>query len=223
MRAGNFFKKIAFVLSFVFTLFSIGYAIFLNAAVEVPLDKAFYFLTAEGETVEVCAMDVTKSGGAGFLLKTENQTKVAVSVYFKEIDALNAKEKNLKNYDNLSLSVETISKLYIKRDSAKNSAQKIKACFDGLYAHILALDGIITRLEKGGTQEEIKTILQTLFSNFKFLSVSSIPLFSRDYARAATYLEEEIFSKGVVTLSSLRYLTCDLCASFISAANAYSL
>jgi hypothetical protein len=97
----------------------------LQSAIEISLQKTFYFLTTQPQSVESCVLSVRKDGGAGFLLKTENGSKVALSVYFQGEEAEKVREANSQKYENLEITAQTCSILYLKRDVEKKQAKII--------------------------------------------------------------------------------------------------
>ena len=199
---------------------AVGYAGFLNGAVKIGAQKTFYYLTTSVESVEVGVLDVTKNGGAGYVLDG-NGKEVALSVYFNAEDAETVFATNLHKYDGLKIAKRATNAIYVKRYSDKKRAKKIASDFENARRHIAMLEEILIGLETGETQESVKRKLGALKESFQTLESTSIselcPLFA--CGRQGTHDLEN----GVVTASELRYLLCELSFSYTHAAGAFTL
>ncbi len=222
MRTGVFKNCITFFC--VFFIFSIvGYCFFLNSRTVIALDKDFYFLTVETQTVEVAALEVKRDGGAGFLLRADNSEKVALSVYFSEFECNQIVELNKKKYEDLQVTRFNCGNLYLK-NASRDEGELLVAAFDNLYGHMLLLNETILRLDNGQTQEDSKRILSEISSNFGYLNkayAGKYKTLASLYAKGKEVLDEQI--KNIVFSKDLRYLLCELSKGYIDFAGEYSL
>lgn len=220
MKAGVFLKRVAAFAAVSFCLFSFSYAAFINGAVKIGAQKNFYYLTTNAESVEVGVLDVTKNGGAGYVLD-ENGGEIALAVYFNSMDAENVFASNLSNYRRLKVCLRKGNALYVKKRSDKKRAKKIKADFEAARRHIAMLDEILVGLENGETQEAVKRNLGAMRESFQTLEVSSIEELRPLFACGRQGVSE--LGSGIVTASELRYLLCELSVLYTRASGAFAL
>lgn len=225
MRTGSFFKKLFFFCAFGIFCWGVGYSFYLQRAVKLDLQKTFYFLTAQPQSVQTCVLDVRKDGGAGFLLNSSNQPKVALSVYFQEEEATKAKEANLKKYENLKVTPKTCAKLYLKRDSEKKSAKKIAEGFEGIYTAARFLDETVKMMENGATQNAAKSLLVRLSAYLERLTNAYKGGVSEGFSYVFQNARNSVdkICLNIITVKDLRYLSCQLCADYFDLFSNYSL
>ncbi|MBQ8657865.1 MAG: hypothetical protein IJ506_01915 [Clostridia bacterium] len=223
MRTGVFKNCITFFCVF-FIFAVVGYCCFLNSRAVIALDKDFYFLTIETQTVEASAIEIKRDGGAGFLLKSGKSAEVALSVYFSENEGNKIADLNKEKYEDLKVTHLNCGKLYLKRSVSNDEAKKLADAFDNLYGHILLLNEAILRLDNGQTQEASKRILKEISDNFGYLKnayAGKYKTLASLYAKGEEALEAQI--ENIVFAKDLRYLLCELSKGYIDFAGEYSL
>lgn len=225
MSAVFFRKKIIWVSVVLLSCFiCVGvylYTQYLDRATVEAVSQNYYFLVADTTHVEASAVQVVLDGGAGYILELEEGDFVTISVYTSKEDAENV-QKNLQNDTSLiSLSVEN---LYFKSEQEKKSAKKIVGAFHTLSDCIEVLSNEISRMEKGGTQESCKRILETLKNQFVYLGKEYggiLPAYKEVCEKTANSLQ--VLIDDIVFVSDLRNLQCDLCYSYVRLAEDFSL
>ena len=220
MKTGYFCKRIAIIFTVAFCFSACVYARYLKSAEKIGEVKTFYYLTTNSDSVEVCVLDVSKNGGAGFLTDCHSGD-VALSVYFNFTDAEKVQKANEDCYANLKICENKTNALYVKGVFRKKSAKAVRADFENAYRQIETLDEALTDLENGGTQESVKRTLGAVKESCRILEKSAIKelqSFFRLGADSAADLEG-----GIVTTSKLRYFLCELCVSYAAATEKFSL
>ena len=218
MSTGFLYKKIGkgavCFLAFALILFSFGYAWYLSSAIVVNTSKSFYFLISSSTHIEVSTHEATQMGGAGYLFEVNGREVVALSAYIDETEAVTV-NAGLKDGQMEVLLLES-SNLYLKTRKQKQKESVYKNAFANLYSCIDSLNGEIARLEKGATQQSSKRILKALKERFVIMGKENEKQFPQ-FTKFCKNAEEQLTSSisGVVYLEDLRYLTCDLCLSYI--------
>ena len=228
MTAEIFWKKrirlvVTGVLSTSVIVCALIYACMLLGVQKIVLAQSFHFIASSTEHVEAGAHFVTQNGGAGYVMEDDGAQYVVFSVYLKEKEARTV-QASLKDYgEETGVFVRGIDTLYVK-NTDRRSIQEIKGAFSSLYGCIEVLQGEITRLDKGATQQSTKRMLTTLKGQFGYLKNAyqeKYPAFSKTCERAEMSLEQEI--QTTVFVRNLRYLQCELCVSYLDLAKEFVL
>ena len=215
---------VAGILCVSFTLFAFVYAKTLENAKTVGTEKNFYFLVSDRGSVEVSTQMIELQGGAGYSLFYEGGEYAAYSVYFSENESRVAQSSVAKIGENAEIVIVKSAPLYLKTTKQKKYAATISGAFESLYGCMQVLNGEISRLERGATQESSKRILQTLSRQFSFLG--------KEYAeRVAGYKEACENAKkrlleataGIVYAKDLRYILCELSVAYANLSKNFSL
>ncbi len=222
--ATKIFKKIlGLLLAFCFGVVAFGvfYALQISRAQTVPMGTNFYFLVSTDSKVEVSVEFTKLNGGAGYLLETEKERYVALSVYRNEADGLSVQE-GLEDTLPTALVYRGIASLYFKGGKKKTSALYVNA-LRLLESYMSVLEECIARLEKGATQESCKRILALLGKQFAFAKkeYAAYPTFSEACGRWAEDLAE--MQQGTLYLKELRYLLCGQVESYLEFCAEFSI
>lgn len=220
MKTGYFCKRIAVIFTVAFCFLACVYARFLKSAEQIGEVKTFYYLTTNTDSMEVCVLDVSKNGGAGFLTDCHSGD-VALSVYFNLDDAKKVQKANEKHYENLKICESKANALYVKGLFQKKRAEAVQADFENAYRHIKKIDETLAGLENGASQESVKRTIVSLKECCQILektAIKELRPFFRLVAERGADIEREI-----VTSSKLRYLLCELCCLYVEAAEKFSL
>ena len=215
---------VAGVLSVTFTFSAFFYAKTIEGASAVGTERNFYFLVAEGGSVEVSTQTIGLQGGAGYSLLYEDGVYAAYSVYFSEDESKVAQGSVEKTGEHAEIVVVTSKPLYLKTEKQKKHATTISGAFESLYGCMQVLHGEIARLERGATQESSKRILQTLSRQFSFLAKEYEKTIA-GYKKACKNAEERLLevTKGVVYAKDLRYILCELSVAYANLSKNFSL
>ena len=208
-------KCIVSIVSAAFFLFGV-YLMQISSVKVIRLEKTFTFLTLESEGVEACVAQVQLDGGAGFLLKTEDGEKVALSVYLKEENGILVKERLSQKYDFLKIIKKQPAALYFKGLQEKQRAKSIHGAFVNLYTMIQRLENIIDTLSNGGTQESCRrelSALSTCFSTFSRSYEDVFKEFSIVCKNATKSLNKSV--ERICYAKNLRYILCELCEEYV--------
>ena len=203
----------------------IFYSWYLQSAIKISLQKTFYFLTSQPQSVQACILSVRKDGGAGFLLKSEENDKVALCVYFQGEEAEKARNANLQKYENLQITSITCSTLFVKRSADKKQAKIIKSGFDGIYTVVKLLGETEKALEKGATQNRVKSLLISVSAYLEELSdvyeENGLKNFKKVFKNAKSEMDK--ICENVIYLKDLRHLSCRLCSDYFDLFTNYAI
>lgn len=225
MSTGFFWKKFvrvfSCVLSFAIVIAIMLYAGVLSSVRVVDARRKFYFLVSEDTHVQAGAYDAVLNGGAGYLLDVDGREYVVLAVYLTETEGeivANSFEKDVR-----LLTVGT-GKLYFKTREQKKLCGVVESALSRSYSCMEILNGEIARLDKGGTQESSKRILETLRGQFSYMGEENKEMYPKFSAvcqnaekRLATICSDIVYAKD------LRYLQCELCVSYLELAGEFSL
>ena len=225
MSAEFFRKKWLFILSCATALFIVAgiyaYTRYLDKATVEAVSQNYYFLVAESTHVEASTHQIILSGGAGYLLDTGDREYVTVASYLTNSEAENVQKSLTEDTKIISLK---LNNLYFKTRKQKRNAKKIKAAFLCFADCIEVLYQEISRLEKGGTQESCKRILETLKKQIDYLAKEYKDVFvSYGNLCDKTVKELDVLIQNTVFVSDLRRLQCDMCYSLVRLQEEYSL
>ena len=212
------------VLSVFFVFSMLSYAFFLKKAELSRLGKTFYFLVSDSSHIEASTHVAVLGGGAGYVLQTEGREYVAYAVYLTETGAESAQGVMAKNGEKTRVIALKSPDLYSKTRREKLEQEKVNGAFSCFYQNTALLEGEIARLEQGATQESSKRILSVLSRQFAFLKASYGEVCKEYQAAcevAVTALNRSI--GGVVYVTDLRYLSCELCVSYIQMSENFCL
>ena len=224
--SADFFKGkiIAIATGIVAVLVVLGvymYTRYLDMATVEAVSQNYYFLVSDSTHIEASTHEIILDGGAGYVLESNGTEYVTVSSYLSSHEA----EMVQKGLDRQTRIIALrVDNLYFKTKEEKRNSAKIKAAFQSLSDCIEVLSKETARLEKGGTQESCKRILETLKKQFVFLGreYNSVFLsYGQLCDRTAVQLEKLL--NTTIFVSDLRHLQCDLCNSYVSLANEFSL
>lgn len=225
MQTDFFTKKLylsvlAVVLAF-FIFATLLYAAFLGQTQSVWLGQSFYFLLSRTEHIEAGAYDAQWKGGAGYLLEYEGKEYVALSVYLHEEEGL-AVQNSMT--DSASLLQIDVGRLYFKTCEEKKKATLYQSALHCLHGCMEVLDGEINRLAKGATQQSTLRLLGILWRQLNYLSAAYAEDFPK-YAQACKCASEQLNNvfADVVYAKDLRYLLCDMTASYLQICEDFSL
>ncbi len=215
------FSKLKYGLSVGLALIVIGGASVnaarLQRAERVSLPTQFYFLLSEETNAQSVAYFSRLEGGAGYL--TENG-RVALAVYLTNEEGEQVRTDLAKRGERVSLVATPSPTLYFT-GREKKCAQEYLAAIKLFEGYMQVLNGCITHLEKGMTQERCKEVLSALGNQLAYAEKEY-----GDYCAFAQTCREsrEALSKiaeDVVYLKDLRYLLCwqaerhgELCQEF---------
>ena len=229
MSAAIFWKKrirliVTGVLSTFVVIAALVYAYALTGVQKIAIGKTFYFVLSDSEHVEAGAHFVSQNGGAGYVLERSASKYVVYAVYLEKADAESV-QAALQTYgDEARIVGERVDALYVKGNRSK--AEEVCGTFSSFYGCIEVLNGEISRLSAGATQQSSKRILATLRRQFAYLRAryedrEEYAAFSDLCASAEAALRESI--EGTVLLKELRYLQCAWCDAYIRLAKTYTL
>ncbi len=190
----------------------------------VNLEKSFTFLVIETEGIEACISQVQLDGGAGFLLKTDDGEKVALSVYLQEENGILVKEQLSQKYNFLKIEKKSPSALYFKGIKQKRTASAVQSAFVSYYTILERLEQVIIELDDGGTQEACKRQLGAIKTCFSTLSKTyerDFYSFSKVCKSAENALSKSV--EGICYAQDLRYLLCELCVEYVTLSNQFKL
>ncbi len=211
-------------LSVFFVFFTLSYAFFLKKAQVSKFGKTFYFLVSDSTHIEASAHVALLGGGAGYVLQDETREYVAYAAYLEETDAERAQAAMMEKGEKTRILAFRSPDLYSKTQKEKQGQEQRNGAFSCLYQNIALLEGEIARLEGGATQESSKRILSVLIKQFAFLEERYGEVCS-EYQRACeetvNALQKSV--EGVVYVTDLRYLCCELCVSYIKSSENFSL
>lgn len=216
-----FYRRIALFFSAIIFCFSILYTFVLLNVQTVYVEKSFYFLVCENVHIQASTYETQLLGGAGYLLRTEEQDFVAVSVYLSEENAALIQKQVLLPTRIIALNS---CKLYLKNVREKRLQAQLQNAFSCLGDCIELLNGEIVRIDKGATQETSKRILQTLCGNLFYLEkqyAETLPTFSRVFQQSREQLENVVGQ--IIYAQDLRYTLCFLCDCYVKLGEEYSL
>lgn len=212
------------VLSVSFTLSTLFYAKTLESAQVVGAERNFYFVVSDSRSVEVGAQIIELQGGAGYSLIYKDGEYAAYSVYFSENESLAAQSSVAQTGESAEIVVVKSAPLYLKTSKQKENAALIGGAFESLYGCMQVLQGEITRLERGATQESSKRILQTLARQFSFLGKTYAKTVS-GYKETCENAEKRLLEaiSDVVYAKDLRHLLCELSVAYAHLSKNFSL
>lgn len=212
------------VLSVVFTLFAFLYAGVLERAQTVGTGINFYFLVSDSKHIEAGTHVTQLQGGAGYPLILGNGEYAAYAVYFSESESEAARASVAQTGKGAKIVALRGNPLYFKNATQKENAGKITGAFRSLYGFMQVLNGEITRLEQGATQESSKRLLHTLSRQFAFLGKEYAEII-RGYKtvceNATARLSEGL--AGVVYAKDLRYALCELSVAYVDLSKNFCL
>ncbi len=217
------FKILVGILSVLFTVGSIGYAGTLYHAEKVELRKSFFFLVSASTHIEASTHAVTLNGGAGYLLSYKGQNYVALSAYLTEEEGEKVKAAS-GMFKEITLVKIDVDSLYFKTYREKAQAKTVVGALHSLYGCMEVLKGVVTRLDKGATQQSSDRVLETLERQFTFLKENykkSFGKFSHVCKNAEGRLKN--IRAGTIFVKDLRYLFCELCFAFTELSEDFSL
>lgn len=219
LRKKRFYIIGCFILiSFVLT--TSVYAFVLQQSDSVWVGKTFYFLLSKNVHVEAGAYEAQQNGGAGYLFSENGKEYVALSVYLDgEIGASVAKE-----LQDVVLVEKSVGQFHFTTKREKKNHLQYVSAFDCLYAYVSILEREIFRMDKGGTQESSKRVLNLLKRQFSFQRKKYQALFP-DYAKLCDAATERLskITDGVVLLKDLRYLLCYLADGYVQLSSRFVL
>jgi len=209
----------------VFTLSIMGYAWILSRAERVILRKNFYYVVSKSTHVEASTHEIMLDGGAGYLLETNDQEYVALAVYLKEDDGV-AVSSAFANVDkpNVLLLTLKVDALYLKTRKQKENKATYVGAFSSLYGCIEVLEQEIRRMDEGATQRSSKRVLDILGRQLEYMAgryEKSFTAFANVCKRAVQNLSEIL--SATVFVKDLRWVLCELCASYTRLAADFSL
>ncbi len=197
------------------------YTKYLDKATVAAVSQDYYFLVADTTHVEASAYQIVLDGGAGYFLEVDEGEFVTVAVYSSQAEAESVQVSLLQDTRVISLNA---GNLYFKSKTDKKNAKQIVNAFQLLGDYVQVLSGEIVRMEKGGTQESCKRMLETLKRQFIYLAKEYKSVF-QSYAklcdRTANSLSKML--NETIFVSNLRNLQCDLCYSYVSLAKEFAL
>ncbi len=179
----------------------------------VAINSDFYFLVSTDQRIEVSAQFVRLEGGAGYLISQDGEEYVAYAVYTEEKDGEDVKQGLNQTEKRSKLLPISVHSLRVKRGENATAYQN---ALNSLYGEIGALNACIFRLEKGMTQENCKRLLEGFENRFVYLAKeykSVFPAFAKLCEKSA--LELQSLSNGIIYVSDLRYIVCDLSEEYI--------
>ncbi len=197
------------------------YTRYLDRATVEAVSQNYYFLVSDSTHVEASTQEIILDGGAGYVLNAEGKEYVTVSSYLSSYEAETIQKSLDKETRIIALGVEN---LYFKTKEEKKNTAKIKGAFQALADCIEVLSKETSRLEKGGTQESCKRILETLRKQFVFLAKEYKDVFlSYGQLCDKTVIELDKLLNNTIFVSDLRRLQCELCYSYVCLAENFSL
>ena len=205
----------------IFTAFTILQAWSFLRAEELALSKTFYFLVADDMHVEASTHETLLQGGAGYLLDLDGEECVAYQVYFSPEQAERVQSGLTSPSKVLAISTK---KVYFNTKREKELASVVKDAFSCLDDYIELLNGEITRLDKGATQQSCKHILTILARQCAYAANEYeriLPSFSRVLRNLQEHLNRCI--EGTVYSKDLRYALCEACFGYIRLSQEYAL
>ncbi len=204
-----------------FTLSTLLYAAFLWQAQSVWVGHSFYFLLSSTEHIEAGVYDAQWKGGAGYLLEHEGKEYVTLSVYLHEEEGVAVQNSMAESTRLLQIDV---GQLYFKTCEEKKKATLYQDALNCLHSCMEVLDGEINRLANGATQQSTLRILDILWRQLNYLSAVYADDFPK-YAQACKCASKQLndILSNVVYVKDLRYLLCDMTASYLQICGDFSL
>jgi hypothetical protein len=221
-----FFAKKGFifgVFAVIITGICCAYAWGISCAKTLFIHKTFYFLAAENVNVQAGAFEMELQGGAGYPMQFGEREYAVMSVYFSR-DAANGVLAQLDNKKEMTVLSRSCDKIYLKSRKEKLKAEKIKGGLSVLYACIRLLNGEISRLEKGATQESSARVLKAIAAQLCFWGKSNrseLPSFARGQEEIGESLLG--FAGKVIFTQDLRYELCKMSDFYLQICSKYSL
>ena len=220
----NIICWIASVISTVFVCGVFIYTFILSQTKIVDVNVWFYFLVSEDTRVEAGAEFIKLDGGAGYLLRNNGKDYVVLSVYLEENDGEMVREALAKQGKATRVLSVGIQRLYLKLSKDKKKANIYARAFHCLQSYMKVLTEAVSNLEKGGTQEACKRMIQPLIRQLLFLSEQYqelYPAFAKLCSGAADSLTQ--ISNETVYVKDLRYLLCEWAEKTVILAAKFSL
>ena len=217
---GKVHRRMVGGIAFVFVLLCSLYALFLSHAKEMELKTGFFYLVRNDVHAEVGAEFIKLEGGAGYLLRKNGRDYAVVSVYLCEKDALAVQATTHET----GIIYEGVDTLYFKTAQEKKNAAVYVGALNILYDGLSILNGAISLLEDGATQERVKGILLPLSSQFAFLAneyEQRYTTFSSVCRRCAERLQE--LCAEILFVGDLRYELCALTGEYLALARSFSI
>lgn len=224
MRASILCKKLfnwaGVCCCFAFVVLCVVYSFAVKKANVVRMDAKYSFVVKRYENTEVGSFESEQLGGAGYTMRIDGKTCVAVSVYESLSDAESVKETLGEEY-----SVYTMSSndLYLLTNKQKLRATVYEGAFASLDGCIQVLSGEIKRLDNGATQQSSKRILSGLQRQFSYLAKNyqtDFPAYSDLCEQAVEELKEQ--TGDVIYARKLRALLCRLCENYCNLTRRFS-
>lgn len=220
----NIICWIASVISTVFVCGVFIYTFILSQTKIVDVNVWFYFLVSEDTRVEAGAEFIKLDGGAGYLLRNNGKDYVVLSVYLEENDGEMVREALAKQGKATRVLSVGIQRLYLKLSKDKKKANIYARAFHCLQSYMKVLTEAASNLEKGGTQEACKRMIQPLIRQLLFLSEQYqelYPAFAKLCRGTADSLAQ--ISNETVYVKDLRYLLCEWAEKTVILATKFSL
>ena len=214
---GRLWKRFCIFFFALFFTLSFAYAPILQRMEVYPIEGVFYFLVSTDERIEVGAEFVKLDGGAGYFLEDGGRTCVAVSVYLKEEDAI-----AVSNDTAYQILQKGVDRLYFK-GMEKRTAKERVAALELLKNYITILDGCISRLEKGETQESCKRVLKILEKQLLYAGNQFV--YYKQFSKLCAQFHDSLLriTEDTIFLSSLRYLLCRQADGYVRLCEEYRL
>ncbi len=192
---------------------SCAYACFLSKGKKKEWNAAFYFLLSEDSKVEVGAEFIKLDGGAGYLLRHEGKEYAAISVYLSEEEAKTVQCGLPQKGKGTKIVEKKVDGLYFR--NKKQSVLYVNA-LRIWKEYITLLNGCISKLEKGLTQEACKRLLNSLKEQYSYSQ--------KEYAAYGAFADVcrqskenlEALCVGNIYVKDLRYFLCWQAEKYIS-------
>ncbi len=189
----------------------IGYTASLTRTMTISVEKDFYYLVSESEHVEASVCFAVSSGGAGYVLETDDRQYAALSVYLSETDAFTVQA----TVEDTCVKKRSARCLYLRKRRDKNAASYIRGGFQTLYGWLTVLEGEINRLSGGCTQQSCWHTLNGLRKQMRYAAKANetyFPAFAKVCDSGAVVLEN--LTQNIIYAKDLRYLLCSLCEEY---------
>lgn len=226
----DFFRRKGFLLAGILSvsavLSGVFYARTLTEMQVVDLTQTFYFLVSEEENATVSSQSIYLSGGAGYVLKRGGENYAVFSCYFTPTDAKIVRDNLAAKKISASVLTESGGCLYLKKNSEKRNAKKLKGCFNTLNESIRLLYDIAAKAETGEyTQQKLKSLLSETSGVLFCLSKENPDGMFTDISVCASNAAQRLseISRSTVYAKDIRYVQIYLSDCYLLLSSDFSL
>lgn len=224
----NFFCKKAYKwtvggITILFTAACLVYALFLSNVKTIEIRAGFFYLVRDEVNVAAGVEFVKLEGGAGYLLRSDHQDYVVLSVYFQERDAL-AVQTGITQGKPTQILYKGVDTLCFKTKTEKKNATVYTGALGVFYSCMQVFDRAIGQLEDGATQERVKGVFAPLSRQFAYLSKEYAKIYP-DFSTVCYQYAQRIenYDAKILFVGDLRYDLCEMTGDYLALAQVFSI